>query len=230
MQDTVIRSFRRILLLLTRLRDRHTLILIRGGEGDREPAPSMVLDLRPEQGELVVDLPSDSSSFDADEGSETIVTARMGGVDIRFRGRLLRFEALDGGPALILEWPEQVNHLDRRAYHRVWIASSEAWIEARSTESDVFEGRLLDLSVGGFAAALSPTRLPELGEMLDCRLWLAEETLAVKAEVRWVSRMEKKRQVRIGVRFVDMQPRRRQRMRRLVARLERHAIRSDPTR
>lgn len=230
MQDTVIRSFRRILVLLTRLRDRHTLILIRAGDGDREPAPSMVLDLRPERGELVVDTPSDASSFAAEEGSETIVTARMGGVDIRFRGRLLRFEDGAGGPALVLEWPDQVNHLDRRAYYRVWIPSSDGRLQARNAESTVFEGRLLDLSVGGFAAAVSPTRLPEPGEVLDCRLWLAEESLTVKAEVRWASEIESKRQVRIGVRFVDMKPRRRQRMRRLVARLERHAIRSDPTR
>lgn len=230
MSGTVIRSRERIFALLSRLRDHHCLVLLYVRTGKPEPALSMLLWLDAESGKLILDAPVDTSELNLEAGHEFEVTSSLQGIDVRFR---CRFDAIvdhEGSSALRVEWPEQLSYLERRKEYRVRISGGIADLAMSLEDAPDVEGELIDLSIGGFGAVVNDSPILETGEVLDCRLEFHEDSIAARAEIRRKTSSSARGRCHIGARFVRLDPRQKRMLERIVAGLERRAIRSDPTR
>jgi c-di-GMP-binding flagellar brake protein YcgR len=227
---TVIRSTERAYTLLARLRDQHTLILLHTRRGQPHPSLSMLLSADPDQGTLILDAPVDLDRLDLEPGSDIRVTANLQGVDIRFH---CRFDAViehEGDDALKLDWPTEVKYLERRSEFRVRLSGAGAGLELVSNEDDTVSGQIIDLSLGGFGALVEDSEFICENEVLDCVLELNDHCLSVRAEIRRKSEPSSRGKCHIGACFVELDSRDRRQLEKIVARLEREAIRADPTR
>lgn len=230
MPDTVIRSRERIFALLSRLRDHHSLILIHARQGKPEPSLSMLLSIDTDGSALVFDSPVNADSLGFEPGSELLITASLQGVDLRFRCRFEAFVEYDDDTALRVRWPEQVDYLERRHDYRVRISNGRADIEMHLEDAPTVEGDLLDLSLGGFGALVEDSPILQTGEVLDCCLEFHEGSMTVRAEIRRKHSRPGRARCHVGARFLQLDPRQKQLLGRIVAGLERKAIRTDPTR
>lgn len=230
MTHTVIRSRERAYALLARLRDQHTLVLLHTVPGDSHPSLSMVLSIDPEAGSLLLDAPVDLDRLELEPDSQVRITANLQGIEVRFRARFESVIEYRGDRALKMAWPEDLKYLERRSDYRVRISGEIAGLELSDVSTDSIEGQIIDLSLGGFGALVEDSPILKQGEVLDCKVEFNELTLVIRAEIRRKSSVSKRGKCHIGARFVEIDQRKQALIGRLVAQLERRAIRTDPTR
>lgn len=234
MAYTVIRSRERLFALLARLRDHHTLILLHNRPESPEPSLSMLLSIDLDSDFLILDSPVDVDRLELEPGNEIHVTANLQGIDIRFQCQFEAFVDYEGDIALRVAWPQALKYLERRSDYRVRISAEHAGLELTRDEGEeerqAIDGQIIDLSLGGFGALVEDSPILEKGEVLDCTLEFREQELTVKAEIRRKSSRSTRGECHIGARFARLDPRQKRLLERIVAQLERRAIRADPTR
>ncbi|QOC21233.1 flagellar brake protein [Wenzhouxiangella sp. AB-CW3] len=229
MRDTEITDHAQTYGLLGRLRDQRVLLHIRRPD-QAEPDLSMLLTVDPERRELVFDLPPEPASQHYEGNEDLTVRTRLDGIDLRFSVQLRGLTDLQGFRALAAYWPNRIMYRQRRRSFRVKLAARAAPIEISIDNETSISGSLIDISVGGFGALISrDVDLAEF-ERVDCSLELHNQRLKLQAEIRSLTDSTQPRYNRLGASFVEMDPAQRRQLERLVAELERLAIRTDHTR
>lgn len=160
------------------------LVLTCKSNGRWQTHKSRILDIAQARRALVVAYPRD-----VDEGTLELARGEQVGVSFRNRSKKCLFSTTVIGKrqprrtrmrspnskALLLEWPGQIEQLQRRVYHRVLI-SPDAPVEVKLWEGGtngleqippenrkIVTGRLLDLSVGGTRIEVDPNDNPHFG-------------------------------------------------------------------
>lgn len=147
-----------------------------------------------------------------------------------FDTRVMAVAEEEGMRVYHLESPSELHYLQRRSSFRVQVQRLEHIpVTLSRREGEVLEGTLYDLSGGGASVLLgegvdSP---PDEGELLaSCLLQPeGEEPLPLRADVRRVAEGPENGQWVIGLRFHIAEARDKQRLERMVHRLERQLLR-----
>ncbi len=188
---------------------------------DMEADGSLLLDeLYPEEGQQLLY-----------EGGTLRVYARLDRqAALYFDSRVRAVDEEEGMRIYRLEPPSELHYLQRRSDFRVQVQRVEYIpVTLRCREGSTLEGALHDLSSGGASVLLDEGSgaPPEEGEVLDrCLLQpLDEAALSLRADVRRVTEGPEKGRMMIGLRFHINEPRDKQRLDRLVHRLERQLLR-----
>jgi c-di-GMP-binding flagellar brake protein YcgR len=160
---------------------------------------------------------------------ELRVTTRMEGVDVSFRTRLDAVDDSAGIAIYHLPFPEVVRYHHRRQAFRATVELSETIpVYLDTPQGGIVPGSLRDLSVGGLGAELHrrPVTPIERGQHLSaCTIHLPEgEQVSSALEVRFVGRVPQSPRLRVGGRFVDMDPLHQRAIRRFVAELDRKRV------
>lgn len=157
-------------------------------------------------------------------------SAQVQGVELRFRGEVLEVDQDAGIAFYRLPFPDEVLYVQRRGSFRVPVgmATPVTAVFERADDSNL-RGRIVDLSEGGMGVEFSQRVSLTPGEILPCQMRLPDgQQLRCKLEVRHTSTPEDQNKVRLGGRFVELQPQQRKALSRLVADLQRTMIRKQP--
>ncbi len=114
---------------------------------------------------------------DTRSGDSVGVNYRVGNRKCMFCARLVSLAWNAAGGEAVLGWPVKVHHLRRRAFERTTPPPGKAVTvrltggaehASMSTPCEVRDGRLLDISVGGFRLAVADSRHFEPGTTFRC--------------------------------------------------------------
>lgn len=230
MRNAVITDQPQIFGLLGRLREQRTLLHLRHPDQTRADL-SILLDVSMDSDQLFFDAPRQPTVGEYRSGDSIIVQSNLDGVDTRFEVRVQRMKIdHEGYKTLVTSWPEHVVYRQRRNAFRVSLAGKKIRLGLSPDEETMLSGQLVDISVGGFGALINRTAELQEGETVDCCLEIPDHVMSVEAEVRQLTRAPQTRYQRLSARFVNLDPALRRRLERIVAELERRAIRTDRTR
>lgn len=157
-------------------------------------------------------------------------SAQVQGIELRFSGELLEVGQTAGIAFYRLPFPDELLYLQRRGSFRVPVgmATPVTAVFQRPDENSL-RGRIVDLSEGGMGVEFNQRVRLQPGEILPCQMRLPDgQQLRCKLEVRHTSAPEDQNKVRLGGRFVELQPQQRKALARLVADLQRTMIRKQP--
>jgi c-di-GMP-binding flagellar brake protein YcgR len=157
-------------------------------------------------------------------GERLQIMGRADGAVTQFESPLLRLENAPGGTVLVVGFPRTVSHTERRGAHRVPIPHTlNLPPPVLAGATGAFEGRLLDVSEGGFGALAMTAQLPQIGSLLACTMSLPGAKLL--ADARICSALREDGAGRLGLRFTALSASQIDALRRAVARLDRQALR-----
>ncbi len=229
-QGDPIRDPQIIASLLRRIADQRVLLRVTV-PGFRSSYNSAILRIDPQQDFLILD------ELNPRQGHERLIEVRrlnasaaVQGVETRFSADLAEIGDSAGIAYYRLPFPKQVLYVQRRTSFRVKV-SMTAPIAAifEHGEGPSLRGRILDLSEGGIGVEFSQFVTLRPGEIVPCQMRLPDgRQVGCKLEVRHCSATQDPARVRIGGRFVELQPQRRKALSRLVADLQRELIRKQP--
>ncbi len=229
-QGDTIRDPQIIASLLRRIADQRALLRVTL-PGFRSSYNSAILRMDPEQDFLILD------ELNPRQGHERLLEVRslnasatVQGVETRFSGDLEEIGDSSGIAYYRLPFPKEVLYVQRRISFRVKVSMTApiAAIFERG-EGPSLRGRILDLSEGGIGVEFSQFVTLRPGEIVPCHMRLPDgRQVGCKLEVRHCSASQDQARVRIGGRFVELQPQRRKALSRLVADLQRQLIRKQP--
>lgn len=158
------------------------------------------------------------------------VSAQVQGVETRFSSELSEVGQESGIAFYRLPFPAEILHLQRRSSFRVPVGmATPITVVFTRPDASVLRGRILDLSEGGMAVEFKQRVGLRPGEVLPCQLRLPDgQQLRCKLEVRHAAAPEDQNSVRVGGRFIELQPQQRKALMRVVADLQRALIRKQP--
>lgn len=162
---------------------------------------------------------------------ELRVVTRLDGVDISFRTHLEAANESGGIATYDLPFPETIRYHHRRQAFRATVDLAEhVAVYLDTPDGGLMPGALRDLSVGGLGADLlrRPVTPIERGQHLNtCTIHLPEsEPVSSALEVRFVGRVPQSSHLRVGGRFLDLEPDGQRRIRRFVAELDRKRVKN----
>jgi c-di-GMP-binding flagellar brake protein YcgR len=164
--------------VLEQLQRRHSFIEVKFPRIERA-FQSMILELRPESGVLVIDeLYPPEGREKLLEGDIAEISGRDRGLIVNFFSRLLLREAVDGAPMYHMELPEDVGASYRRHAFRVYVENEpELEIDLRDAEGNPLDARIVNLSADGIKISLHGDRVKALEhqpEFEDCVIRLPD--------------------------------------------------------
>lgn len=226
---------RQIAALLKRLQSARLLltVIVQGAEGQFN---SMILDVDPHQGVLLLDELTPREGHNKLMRSRRLrVYAQLRGVNINFVAEVADVTNSADGAAYRLPLPESLFYLQRRAYYRVEVPRS-AHIAFTFTREygDEYRGYIADLSLGGVAGrviiAKEQAPILQIGEILSpCALiFTPKEQVPCKFEVRFPQYNEEAGELRIGLRFAEIERTDLKRVERYIMSLQRERLKSMP--
>ena len=214
-------------LLLKTVCTEHYLLDLRFAHGP-EAYQTAILELVPEAGYLVLDalLPAAGDKFTGNLPTINVRT-RVHGIDLKFHSVITQRGVVDGTPFYKVPYPEAIDYRQRRREHRVTVPLDKG-IEVRfhSADGAIVIGEVRDLSPNGFSAQL-PSGDPSIFEAEDLRVCACEidlpryGTMTAAIEICHVFPRHGRAAPRLGVRFLDLDPRMERRIERCVAALDR---------
>lgn len=162
-----------------------------------------------------------------------MIFARLHGLSLRFETRLLEAGEEDGVALYRLALPEVLYHGQKRSHYRVRLGlGQQAAVILSRDEAHSINGELRDLSIGGLGAAFPPNTPFTVGELIDS-CWVdlpGGGTLSCALEVRHISLDTNRGELRIGARFVALNPAQERMVQRSVYHLERERLRRQARR
>jgi c-di-GMP-binding flagellar brake protein YcgR len=199
-RTAVIEDRRQIAALLGRVLHARSLLSLGLGEG--ELCSSLLLEVSPLRGCLLIDAPF--PEIPLAPGTQLLVSGQLDGGRFVFRSTVEAPTLASSSDLLQLRFPERVQYRERRGAFRITLPANAGLPASQFTHDGmVFRGMLADLSRGGAATVVTGGRGAP-GEELECLLRLPGTTLQARAEVR--SRHERSGQLRLGLRLVDLTP------------------------
>ena len=229
-QGDIIRDPQIITSLLRRIVEQRALLRVTV-PGGRASYNSAILRMDPEQDLLILD------ELNPRRGHERLLkvgrlqaSAQVQGIETRFSGGLEEVGDASGIAFYRLRFPKEVLYLQRRASFRVRIAMATPLAAVLERDGDALRGRVIDLSEGGIGVEFSQHVIVHPGEIVACRMRLPDgQQMGCKLEIRHVMAFQEQSKVRIGGRFVELDPQRRRMLARLTANLQRALIRKQPS-
>jgi len=230
-----LRSEPRILALLERVLEHKTLLTV-AVQGLDELYTSMVLEVVPEAGYLVLDELRPRDGHDAlHPGRVLHVSCRLGCVSLAFSSAAQRIASAEDGAYYQVPLPDRMRYFQKRGAHRAPVPVSDARPVLFVLEDGrSLAGELRDLSVGGFSARLNPGaphRLSEGDYIGRCLVHLdGERTIETPVTVCHLDDRQRSRRPRMGLRFAGLGPQQLRAVEAAVAALERRQLRRLPQR
>lgn len=214
-------------------RDRETLVVIPGGHG--EEYRSLVLEVNRREGWLIIDeLQPDLGNRRLGEGLPFFAMGRAERIYAGFQGELMERLLWQGYGALRVGFPRAVFYLQRREFFRVPVSLGDVGsVELLRRGAAALRANCLDISASGIRVTLplEEDYALHVGERLQAiRFTLQEVFMELQAEVRYVEALGRlpRRNVRqVGLRFVDVAPRLRERILQYVQRRDRELLRGN---
>lgn len=214
-------------------RDRETLVVVPGGHS--EEYRSLILEVNRKEGWLIIDeLQPDLGNRRLDEGLPFFAVGRAEKIFAGFQGELLERLTWQGYGALRIGFPRTVFYLQRREYFRVPVSLGDiSSVELVRQGAAPLRANCLDISASGIRVTLSLEEdyALHVGEQLEAiRFTLQETFVAAEAEVRYVEAAgrDTRRHVRqVGLRFLNMTAKLRERVLQYVQRRDRELLRGN---
>jgi c-di-GMP-binding flagellar brake protein YcgR len=221
----------RVIELLTRLKDGHSLVSITVG-GENEPFNSAILAIDRENGHLLLDELTPRRGHDRlIEAGRLNAYARLRGIDVHFAAQLDQASMQDGIAVYRVPLPKAVHYAQKRSSFRVQVSlAMDLPVTLSREDGESVTGRLCDLSIGGTGALFPPDTLLAKGDRLaDCLIDLpGAGRLSCPFEVRFAKHQEETNRVRIGGRFLDLTAVQERKIQRSVNFLQRELLRKRP--
>jgi flagellar brake protein len=218
-------------LLLKTIFERHALLGLRFEQGT-EAYQTAILELVPEAGYLVLDA---LTPLDGDERAAKLpgirVRARLKGIDLKFASVIVQRGVVDGQPFYKVPYPVVIDYPQRRHEYRVTVPlDKQVEVRIHGDDGAAIHGEIRDLSASGFSARLLVGELgvfeAEDARNATCEIHLpGEGTISAAAEICHVFPSRGRAAPRVGVRFLDLEPRTERQIERWVARLDRERSR-----
>lgn len=217
-----------VIALLRRLRDTHTLLTV-AIPGSERQFNSMVLDVNAEQGYLLLDELNNPQGHQLlAETGRLRAHGRCQGVQLNFACTVKVARARDGGIVYQAPLPEYIVYLQRRAAFRVPVGLGLGMeLHLPVPDAGVVHAQPCDISIMGVGARTDDPGVlePEL-VLPDCTLHLPDhELINLTLEIRYVQPDTHPDQYRFGARFVELEPRQKTQLRRVVTHMEREMLR-----
>lgn len=199
-------------------------------EGNPTPYTSMLLEIDSDKGLAVLD------QLNPAGGNKQIVAARKfrasanhEGIEIMFNGEINAIVGKAPQQAFRFPLPKELFYIQRRSSYRAPIGMAESVdVYLSDVKERISEGKLINVSVGGFAADIKVHKYSELQKgttIPTCQFSIPGSISVVnKAEVRFIKMDPETRKARIGARFVDLGGREERAIQRWVMLLERELI------
>jgi c-di-GMP-binding flagellar brake protein YcgR len=222
--------------LLKRLHDRRAMVNI-SVPGYREQYLSTLLDVNPEQDYLILD------ELKIGEGNQRLLKrgqyhfhAVLKGIEISFSNTLEEVGRSGGFNFYRSRLPRAIYYYQRRAHYRAHISLAQSIPVSLSEQTmDHLSGLLMDISVGGIGAQLKtvPKLSLDRGDRFSrCLIELPSGIqLATELEIRFIEQKSTHRaqqRVRLGGRFLNMDPQQEKTVERFVLKMERELIKKMP--
>lgn len=223
-----VRDQQRIHLLLRRVIDEHVLLTVTL-PGTHGHFSSAIIDIAPEQDYLLLDELTPAGGHEQlVKKRQMHVQARLKGVNLQFEGHLSRLIKEDGAFAYRIAFPREVTYHQKRAHFRVKIGmADEALVRFQPGENQPIEGELIDISEGGICALLEKPAIElRTGASFPCSIHLDDEAIQCEIEARTLREEgDRGQHQRAGFRFKNLTPQQRHHIARIVARMQRKALR-----
>lgn len=218
-------------LLLKKVCAEHCLIDLRFAHGP-EAFQTAILELVPEAGYMVLDalVPAEGDESTVDVPTVNIRT-RVHGMDLNFQSVITQRGVVDGAPFYKIPYPETIDYPQRRGEHRVTVPLDRG-VEVRvhAHDDSIVTGEVRDLSPSGFSARIHSGDLSvfdaQEARATACEIDLPRYgTITAAIEICHVFPRQGRAVPRIGVCFVDLDPRTERQIEHSVARLDREQSR-----
>jgi len=200
-------------------------IMLRAHVDDGRVFHTFLLAVRPDKDHLVIDqLTPPPEEGALARGTELRLSAKMGGLLLRFDTHVRARGEKDGEILYKLDYPERVERRQRRRFFRVPVPldfdyTAKLDLGSRST----IEGEVADLSANGVAIRVEgklPEDLQPEARIPQAHLQLDGLTLSSPLTIRNLRRINDKRWL-LGCRFEALTPAQENQLNRVVATLER---------
>lgn len=157
------------------------------------------------------------------------LSTRLHGVDIHFRSVVTGIDSSGGIAVYTAAFPTLMRYQPRRAAYRAEVELSERIpVFLQTDQGGLLQGELRDISVGGVGLELvrRPVIGVEKGQRIGtCTIRLQDgQQITGSLEICFVGQAAVRQRLRIGARFVDMEPRYNKAVRQLVADIDRRRI------
>lgn len=154
------------------------------------------------------------------------VISAAGGVETKFTVAIHSIEISDDIYYYIVGMPDEVHYHQRRQFVRVRVPPMRQGTVTLTDESRHLELSLEDLSAGGIGAYVEHGGETRRGESFHCHIELAGESpIDCDVEIRFARQDKLHRKQRIGAQFMGLKTGERQRIERVVSRLQRELLR-----
>lgn len=216
-----------ILSILARLQREHSLLAI-GIVGSNREFCSAVLQIDRAQQIVTLDELHPARGHDlVAAGTELRVLARVTGVETRFQLRIASVGIEDGTYYYTAALPDEVLYYQFRQHVRVPVRLTLQTSCQLIDEQRRLDIHLTDLSAGGFGAYVRGQGEVTQGEILRFEIELdGVEPLIGEAQIRYSYRESVRKRLNFGAQFMELPPRERSRLARMVAAMQRELLRS----
>lgn len=219
----------RILGLLRRLKESRALLSVRVSAEEEEAYNSAILEVRPEAGELLLDEIHPKKGHERFLQSGALrAQALIKGVQVGFAATLKASGIEEGIAYYHVSLPEVVHYGQRRSHYRAQIGlglTVPVHLVFEDNRTIVTEGVLRDISVGGMSAEVKidlPADLREGDARPTCIIMLPTGAkVCAGLEVCFAQKDKDPTRLRVGGRFVDLDPAQQKAVERFVAYLDR---------
>lgn len=209
---------------LRRLCHHHALISVRR-LGSLRKQLSVILHVDSARGLMLLDAPHPAASPDFAADEIIKLHTRLDGADALFEARAIGMQRYEGSAALALRLPPAMRVRERRATHRLPLPPS---LPRSPSQADTGAAKLplnlVDISLRGAGATTAlPKAAVTIGDTVHLDLELPGAQILALAEVRTHAVYGDK--LRLGLRFVSMEPQELDRLAATLLRLERQLLR-----
>ena len=223
-----VRDEQRIHMLLRRVIEERVLLTVTlpGSSGHFSSA---ILDIDPDHDYILLDELTPAAGHEQLlKKRQMHVQARLKGVNLQFEGRLSSLSREDGTFTYRIAYPAEVTYHQKRAHFRVRIGmADDALVRFQPDEEHPIEGELIDISEGGICALLEKPAIElRTGASFPCSIHLDDESIQCEIETRTLREEgDRQQHQRVGFRFKNLTPQQRHHIARIVARMQRKALR-----
>jgi c-di-GMP-binding flagellar brake protein YcgR len=228
----VIDDTAQIAMQLCRLQDGHRLLVGRTCAGNAA-FTTMILNIDLTRGLFLLDTPK-LADFPMQSAQVLELQAYMDGPWMRFTAEIQGVIESQSCSYYHMRFPERIEYTQRRDNYRAHVALSfYSQLLMRLEDAAVAEDMqadLLDLSEGGIGAWLpdEKTILLAANAVYPARMQLLQTQLEMKIEIRYVTRAIRGSGLRLGARFINLDPASRVIIRRQIIDLQRQMLRTRP--
>ena len=214
-------------ILLKKVFERHCLLELRFKRG-AEAYQTAIVELMPAAGYMVLDA---LTPHDGDEQAAALpgirVRTRLNRMDLKFASVIVQRGIVDSLAFYKVPYPVVIDYPQRRSEHRVTVPLDRCVVvRIHGGDGAAIRGEVRDLCPSGFSARLLIGEVnvfqPDDARNATCEIELPGNGIVKAAiEICHIFPSRRRAAPRVGVRFLDLDPRSERQIERWVARLER---------